>query len=921
MSYQAKILTVLAMMLVGFQPALIAATESSSIETPNIESLDEGFVFESVDTDLFNPNKIVLKFKDGSNVQIGVEKLVSTTSNTNLTTANAVLASYPEIEVKQKIDPNNEVINSRLREVLAPDKLSVANRMMASELSQYFDVSLPETYSQEDAQKLVHRLNQLDEVETAYIQPIPVPASIDLSPTTPNFNGSQDYLDNNNTGMYARWAWTQPGGFGDNVRYTDVEGGWTLNHEDLDEDNSDLVWGYSNTGWGGDATWRDHGTASLGLTGALDNAYGITGIAPNADHKVSSIFDVNGDPMSYDVYYAIFFAALFSDANDVVLLELQYGGPNGGAFVPVEYYASEFDVIQFATETLGVHVVQAAGNGGQNLDDSTFYGSNFDRDYRDSGAILVGAGCPPGYTLEGCGTTGARGPLSFSNYGSRVDVQGWGINVVATGYGGLFNGGGDVRQHYTSTFSGTSSGSALVAGAATSLAGMIEAQGLYFTPLQFRDILTNTGTPQATSTKNVGPLPNLQAAMDAVYYIDANFTADITEGKEALTVRFTDQSVYNQATSWLWEFGDGNTSTERNPVHTYNVAGQMTVKLTVSNNGNSNTETKTNYINALPKFWTDWDMNGGKTSAPIATQEFGGRLYQAIRGNSSPYYLYIRSTADGTYDGYNTVANQPDSSENWNRDIIGGKTSAEPEMAVYQPSEGPHAGQFRLYITVRGNSGAIFTKSMAPDGTWDSEWNENGGLTGAAIGMQSYTPTTGPNAGNTVMYQAIKGYSTNSLYTRYTNDGIFDGDEPGESWFKIWGRSPNPPALAEFNGKLVMSVRGDSGEIWSRYTTDGVFDDNPSSELFNQNGGKTSDTPTLAVFDGKLFQSIKGNSTNKIYWRTISDLSNWNNWTAWEEEGGRTPNRIGLGTFSVTGKLYQSVRGESGEIFIRTNKY
>jgi len=75
----------------------------------------------------------------------------------------------------------------------------------------------------------------------------------------------------------------------------------------------------------------------------------------------------------------------------------------------------------------------------------------------------------------------------------------------------------------------------------------------------------------------------------------ADFTADQTEGTCPLTVKFTDQST-GEITSWFWEFGDGETSTEQNPTHTYNSTGYFTVSLTVTGPGGSDTETKENYI-------------------------------------------------------------------------------------------------------------------------------------------------------------------------------------------------------------------------------------------------------------------------------------------------------------------------------------
>ena len=62
-----------------------------------------------------------------------------------------------------------------------------------------------------------------------------------------------------------------------------------------------------------------------------------------------------------------------------------------------------------------------------------------------------------------------------------------------------------------------------------------------------------------------------------------------------LNVVFTDLSI--RATSWRWDFGDGNTSAFQNPAHIYLAPGFYTVKLRVSNaNGCSDSIVKTDYI-------------------------------------------------------------------------------------------------------------------------------------------------------------------------------------------------------------------------------------------------------------------------------------------------------------------------------------
>jgi uncharacterized repeat protein (TIGR01451 family) len=81
----------------------------------------------------------------------------------------------------------------------------------------------------------------------------------------------------------------------------------------------------------------------------------------------------------------------------------------------------------------------------------------------------------------------------------------------------------------------------------------------------------------------------------------ANFTANTTSIMDNSTVQFTDEST-GSITSWLWNFGDGNTSSNQSPAHTYTTPGNYSVVLTVTGSGGSDTMTKTNYITVLPKY-------------------------------------------------------------------------------------------------------------------------------------------------------------------------------------------------------------------------------------------------------------------------------------------------------------------------------
>ena len=96
------------------------------------------------------------------------------------------------------------------------------------------------------------------------------------------------------------------------------------------------------------------------------------------------------------------------------------------------------------------------------------------------------------------------------------------------------------------------------------------------------------------------------------------FSASPTSGNAPLSVIFTDASA-NSPTAWKWTFGDGTTSTEKNPTHKYTTAGSYTVTLTATNAAGSNTATKSAYIK----------VTSSTTSTPVAA--FSG---SPISGNT-----------------------------------------------------------------------------------------------------------------------------------------------------------------------------------------------------------------------------------------------------------------------------------------------
>lgn len=79
-----------------------------------------------------------------------------------------------------------------------------------------------------------------------------------------------------------------------------------------------------------------------------------------------------------------------------------------------------------------------------------------------------------------------------------------------------------------------------------------------------------------------------------------DFDADVRFGCSIpMTVNFTDLST--DATAWVWDFGDGFTSTQQNPTHIYTSTGLFTVSLTITNsNGCVQTESRNAYVQVSP---------------------------------------------------------------------------------------------------------------------------------------------------------------------------------------------------------------------------------------------------------------------------------------------------------------------------------
>jgi len=424
----------------------------------------------------------------------------------------------------------------------APPGLSV----YYPDLSVYYYVEAP----MERLDQLAEQLRTHSEfIEGVYVKPPAEPPYVlnDMQPlaadapaTSPDFTSRQGYLDAAPGGIDARYAWTLSGGRGTGARIIDCEWGWRFTHEDLLQNQGGVVAGTPSTD-------TNHGTAVVGEIGGDHNGFGIAGISPDA--FVSAV-SFNTLPSAT----AIRQAADRLGPGDIILLEIHRPGPRATGigqqgFIAIEWWPDDFDAIRYAVNK-GIIVVEAAGNGAQNLDDPVYntpvqgfpatWTNPFNRANRDSGAVVVGAGAPPPGT-HGADWGPDRSRLDFSNYGSVVDAQGWGREVTSTGYGDLQGGSTTPDLWYTDTFSGTSSASPIVVGALACVQGVLRAQGrIALNPARARELLRATGSaqqdaPGRPATQRIGNRPNLRqliaSATQTASWTGVQFTGTVPAGQ------------------------------------------------------------------------------------------------------------------------------------------------------------------------------------------------------------------------------------------------------------------------------------------------------------------------------------------------------------------------------------------------------
>lgn len=354
-----------------------------------------------------------------------------------------------------------------------------------------------------DLVNVAAQLRGIDGVDMARVEFTSVPPDVDASDD--GRSAEQTYLDAPWApgGINARALWSL-GYDGSGVGFVDVEYGWFVDHDDLADH---LIKGLPNDVE--DEGWRHHGTRTLGVVVGVDNDTGIVGIAPKP-RFVQPCSVLRNSPGEFRAD-AILNAVSVCQPGDVVLLELQAN--DNGVDLPAEFEDDAFDAMRLAA-ALGLVVIEAAANGGKNLD--VYPDANgvtvLKRGVRESGAIMVGAS-----------TEGSFVSLPTSNHGDRVDCFAPAEKVLTTDYA-FWKPAEEQRNSYTNEsdvvapFGQTSAASAIIAGAAVLVQSMWkERTGSPLTSLQMRAVLTDpeVHTHPGTGSNPIGVMPDLGAIADA----------------------------------------------------------------------------------------------------------------------------------------------------------------------------------------------------------------------------------------------------------------------------------------------------------------------------------------------------------------------------------------------------------------------
>lgn len=294
----------------------------------------------------------------------------------------------------------------------------------------------------------------------------------------------------------------------------------------------------------------------------------------------------------------------------------------------------------------------------------------------------------------------------------------------------------------------------------------------------------------------------------------ANFTATPVNGMAPLAVQFTDTSA-NGPTSWSWDFGDGSSSTSKNPSHTYSTTGTYNVSLTASNSAGTTSLNRTSLVyvtsatGAIPNYNDTYIRAANHDGIRWDTTGNGTYYLPGSGGGMSPIHI----TTDPTVTAGQVTVSRNDSG------------------TIYATSSGTNADTLILLLAVNGTIPDNFAARVKTSGyTW--------------------TPTGSTPASGSLSYQS------SALDQTFTKNDFFYGPQnwrpvtANANYPILYGEDMNSSVNQSINQYQLMFIdleAGIPGTSYSGYSSltnqgavriDYSFTNLPDNAVFNVYGWK-----------------------------------------------------------------------------------